>query len=326
MEVLQKAIQTQQHSTQHLLKLIYNKLLTQQWKARSATHISPTCSYCHRYDETFDHLQKCDNPLSRNYQTNLLTTTISFLRTNHFPTSFRDLFIAALTDWLEDKPPLQTKPTRTSTHDCIYRQTRIGWHLLFKGFASKAWQRQLQRDMYYTQMSKVEQGKKAKYGHQEDNLFAKLISFLWTQQTEFWKQHLESKFTNTTIPARLQPIRLLEYQAKVRILHQRRSDCLPAHRDHYFYTDVESFLQIATIQHLQKYIHNYELAIHTSIKTYRNLPHTNITAFPGFTRSTTSNERHHDLPLSHQARRNLQHHKHTRWKPMTTIKTFFKVS
>ena len=142
-----------------------------------------------------------------------------------------------------------------------------------------------------------------------------LIKTIWTSLSTLWTNHLNHVHQKAdNIPS---PEKRLEMQTKIRMLHQRRQNCLAAHRERYFHDDLDDYLAQATNSQMETYITNYEPRIYDSIKQSQNNDTlSSILAHNGFTRTAPSGTNrprslaNSDVPI---------HPKHSRWRPTSTI-------
>ena len=307
----QRATARYQTSETHLLKLVHNKLPTRSETAKVNPHTSDQCHYCPER-ETFDHLLRCGNPQSHNFRKDLTDSLDSYFARSNTPPAFTHAFHSALQDWLQH-PPLTPHNTRSQGNSvCTKAQDKIGRHLMLRGFLTIAWRR-----LYKTETQRKHPSPKT----DPSDFLCGLIKVMWQAQTKFWENHLQTihnNHNNNPSPGQLE--KALEYKTKITYLHEKKHLCLHAHREHYFYTDVEEFLNTATISQMRQYLHHYENAIYQSIKDAKNTPTKSIFTFEGFTRGAVNPTKQPHQHIITQTR-DLHTRKHTRWKKTTQATT-----
>jgi hypothetical protein len=227
----------------HLLKLVHGKLPTRKHKSRFELHVSPQCHYCNE-EETFDHLARCQNPISKQFRTNIIRNIRAYCSKHHLPAKFTTVIATAVNDWIHNREPLRSTPVPLSAHPCIRSQSQIGWWQFLLGFHSASWQ------TFLVSACRRE--------HQLDDpsaVMTGIIQTLWTSLSEFWISHLTHIHRNDQ-PGIHQTStdHVAEYKAKIRLLHERQDQCQAAHRDRYFHPDVEQFISNSTGHQLRSYI------------------------------------------------------------------------
>ena len=220
---------------------------------------------------------RCSHVVSIKFRRDHFAAVLHFCNKNHAPKAFTTLFLKAIKDFLQDKSPLQGTPQTNVVNDLIHSQEQIGWHLFMRGFLSTLWERFLQAQI-------LRQLPTDKRLTMEPAAFITgLIKTLWTSMSTLWTNHcnhVHRKDDNGPSPDKL-----LELQTRVRTLHSRRNDTLAAHRDLYFYEDLEAHLRNATVQELRTYLLNYEPNILASIKRSQDMAGNSLIDFFGFTRT-----------------------------------------
>ena len=294
------AARTFESTDTHLLKLLHGKLPTRKHKSRFELHVSPKCHYCSD-DETFEHLVRCQNPISNQFRTNIIRKIRAYCSQHHLPAKFTTVIATAANDWTHNRDPLLSTPVPQSAHGCIRSQTQIGWWHFLLGFQSTSWQNLL-----------VTTSRRSAQAVEPSAIMSGLLKTMWTSLSEFWTAHLthihrsnQSSINDTSVD------QVAEYKAKIRLLHERRHECQAAHQDRYFHPDVEQFLSISTGYQLRSYILHYETSIHASIRARLQAQTTTLFHFPGFHRplrnATTAPA---PIPDSEEP----PHHNHTRWR------------
>ena len=107
----------------------------------------------------------------------------------------------------------------------------------------------------------------------------------------------------------------------IRLLHNLKEKTLAAHRDRYFFGNVEEYLQRATSNQMHNYITRYRPVILNSIRqATKTATHSmTITSFPGFVRTSNTTR------STHVSQEETPHRKHTRLRTLTRrITTFFR--
>jgi len=158
-----------------------------------------------------------------------------------------------LSKWLQRDTPDRTTlyPRLLLLYDA---QQEIGWDLMTRGFFAKEW-------MTITTIYHPHQTKP--YNH--DLLFPKLISELWNQQLEFWKQYQDTRHSEVDNPQEVTAVHA-ELQSQVRHLYTFCDRVLPIQRHHLFPTELDHFLTISTTATQPKnYVDQYSPAIKLSI-------------------------------------------------------------
>jgi hypothetical protein len=304
-EVFRRAANHHNSPRTQLTKLVHDKLPTRYELAKSNPIQSPYCTHCGA-KETFRHLLGCTHPTSKKFQSDTYTAIEDYLLKMGTPDNFREKFLSGLDiSWQATLPDGTTARQALKSH----HQSEIGWYLLLKGYLSTTWRQEL------TSMSENSRCKPV-------DVLAGITKILWNEQLKFWEAHQNAQHTPSTSPSTKSQEKLLEYKAQVRTLHAKRSKCLQAHQDQYFYEDVEAFLSSSTAYQMKLYLHHYEHAIDQSVKAAQQNPSRTIFTFPGYTR-TPNRSREPRLPEhtniinvnnSTGNRGPLLPHKHTRWK------------
>ncbi len=196
--------------------------------------------------------------------------------------------------------------------------------MLPKGFLSNAWGR------LYTEIN-TEQPFPSPIS--ANDLLKGLIHLLWQTQMTLWDNHLKAQNHQIADTSIRVMDKTIEYKTRIRLLHDRKSQCLHIHREQYFYLDVEQFLHSATNAQMKAYLHHYEPVIQQSIKdaaktrlrpiftfTGTRQPRSTPTA-PPLHKTTHQNHTVPTFPINNE--RAAFPHKHTRWKPERSLHEFF---
>jgi hypothetical protein len=322
-DLFERAASNMSVSPVQLMKLVHDKLPTRHELAKSNPFQSKTCKHCEA-DETFYHLVTCCNPLSTKFRQNVYDRVDVYFQNTNTPVGFQKAFHRGLDQCFFTSSPRHASHGTGLDHS----QQTIGWHLMLKGYWTKSWRQQYTRCCSYD--SALPPSRPLDY-------LANLLRLIWTEQLQFWTDHQKVNNPSSTVGHPRQPEdKLLQYKARIRVLHAKKSQCLHGHRELYFHADVEEFLQDATGSQMKHYLHNYEQAIYDSIKHAQRVPLRSIFTFPGYTR--TPAQRTTPRPIGHPpdpfnsnsstaTRGNVIPHKHTRWKKftksITSIRHFF---
>ena len=168
-------------------------------------------------------------------------------------------------------------PTEVTLHQSLPQifcdQNAIGWDLLPRGFLSTAW-----RKLYVESAS----ANPLTFASRPTHFLSGLVRRMWSSQLKYWQDFTEATHNTNGADTWVASEKRREYQERIRILHQKRSECLHAHRDHYFYDDVAAFLDQATIPQMKMYLHHYSPAISQSIQDAKKSQTRQIFMFPGF--------------------------------------------
>jgi hypothetical protein len=278
--------------------MVHNLLPTRKHKSRFQEHVNTLCHYC-REDESFDHLLRCNNPVSEKFRTAMIRSIRAYCFKSHLPPAFTTVFAGGVKDWLFLRDPLRDRPIPISAHPCIRHQTAIGWNLLLRGFVTTSWTSFLRATSQQQPIPNADN---------PSQIFAGLIKSMWTPMSEFWQNHLAHIHRPSPDHHGSSSLdRTTEYKAKIRLLHTKQRLCLAAHRDHYFYDDVEAYLQLATGNQMRSYILHYEKSIYDSIQAQTRAQTTTLLQFPGFQRQPPP-------PAPPPDNEEPLPHKHTRWR------------
>ena len=113
---------------------------------------------------------------------------------------------------------------------------------------------------------------------------ATLLKLLWSAQLNYWNEYTNAQHRDEN-NRRITPAdKTTQYKLRIRHLHDQQHKCLPGHRNLYFYSNVEEYLEQATNTQMRLYLQHYEPAIHRSIAAARQQPTSTLFRFPGFTR------------------------------------------
>jgi hypothetical protein len=137
---------------------------------------------------------------------------------------------------------------------------------------------------------------------------------MWTSLSTLWTNHCNHVHRKDDKGP--SPDKLLELQTRVRTLHSQRNDTLAAHRDLYFYADLEAHLRTATVQDLCTYLLNYEPNILASITCSKANSGNRLTTFFGFTRTVETSIQpgcSGEPPI---------HPKHSRWRTIARVPSY----
>lgn len=322
-ELLKRAVTNTKQNHVQMSKFLHDKLPTNIVLAKSNPNQRRTCHYCTE-DETFYHLLCCHNQLSADFRREITESVETYMDNKGLPNRFRREFLQCIHISLQPQPPDEPPPTPA----CITSQLELGPRTFLKGLFTNQWRLLLTNTIQQDTNSDPLNGLDTLMG---------LIRIMWTTQLKLWESHLKMQFNSQHGPTITQLDRTAQYRQRIRALFTKRDQCLPSHRDTYFPPDVEEYLEQATPTQMRHYLHHYEAAISKSIQSATAHPMRSLFTFPGFIRhsinpfrqpSPTSNP---TLPHTNQATNGARgaplHHKHTRWRnvtsPMTSIRNFF---
>jgi hypothetical protein len=269
------------HTDNHLMKLVYDQLPTQAYKAKQGgqTWLPTKCRHCHQgTDETFAHLLRCDHPYSQRFRKSLPLKVLKYCMKKQIPHNFQVTLVIALEDLLRDKPPLERIETGPAVHKLIHAQKKIGWHHILRGFFSNQWQDYLEYELNHNPSAKAPEY------FDYASFYSGLIKLIWAQQSLLWK---DLQLPASVAPTTDTPIaKIEEYKIEIRHLYTLRPMVLPEHRDDYFPRSLSDFLNRSTAAQLQNYINNYKPAIRRSVKIAKRRSTNShpIFTFPGFHR------------------------------------------
>lgn len=311
-----------------------DKLPTNYVKSRYQTWTSSRCHLCTQ-PETFDHLclSSC-NPNSVNFRANLTTSVDAFFMKTATPVPFAQCFHAAMEAWfhLADASHELHWPGPASL---LQAQQLIGWPRMFRGFFAIHWTTfrrhciQLDRNNAWWEENKTADSNPEEGDTISDaNTFtvtfddtyspslptikldphryiARLIKLIWDELGTLWRSHLDT--IHVTNPDTHND-RHHSLCLQIRALQNFQSQTLADHRNRYFFSNVDNYLQNATISNMQNYIERYRPVILNSIRQATKLATRapSLLTFPGFTRTTSSTR------AIHASQEETQHRKHTK--------------
>jgi hypothetical protein len=137
-------------------------------------------------------------------------------------------------------------------------------------------------------------------------ILSRLIRLIWKHMGTLWRDH--TSFIHAS-ENRQSPVHRQDLQDQIRALHSMKAQTLSAHRDQYFFPDVNDFLTQATNLQMQRYISRYRPVILNSIKQATKV----ATTGPSIT--TFFQRLHHVQPQRtplHPTQEEPMHRKHTR--------------
>ena len=329
-QVLESAVKSTVIPQTQLVKLVHGKLPTRYELSKSNLLQRHDCPYCHT-PETFAHLLRCTNQGAQQFRDDLLEAIEDYFTRHEAPQTFRQTFFVSTQYWLDPSLPSVPESTPSTRPVPLIAQQQIGWELLPRGFLSISW-----RKLYEETSPNA-----ITHSSRPIPFMAGLVKLLWTRQLQYWQAYTTKQNDSANPHSWSVSEKRLEYQTRIRILHQQRSECLHAHQTQYFYDDVESFLTQATNTQMRMYLHHYTSAISHSIVSAKRSQTKTIFQFPGFThlskRCLRSAATRPDQRFTQSASpilpgiRGVQIiRKHTRWRnvsPSTTsIRAFFSPS
>lgn len=310
----------------HLMKLVHDKLPTNLAKSRYSNHSSAQCHFC-PHPDTFNHLctSTC-NERSLSFRHHLIQEMTEFLHENT-PKAFSVTFLNALHIWLDSNVRASPHPWE-GPPGLKHKQHTIGWTQMFRGYFTKEWRRYLQRTIKEHQVqkwlyenerrrSKTEVEKQEVYNPyaygkltstyvSPVRILSKIIRKIWTLMGNLWRQHTSYLHDSQSSSS---PLHRQELQAQIRAMHLLQDRTLAAHRETYFYRDMEQFLEHATNLQMRRYISRYRPVILRSVSQATKVATNShlITMF--FSRQSSIQSRPQVL---HQAQEEPIHRKHTR--------------
>lgn len=196
-------------------------------------------------------------------------------------------------------------------------QEKIGHCLFLKGFITTSFRHYIQTTLSESAMAEV----KAR------EIVVGIIHAMWESQYSFWTKYQEAQFDaasgdmTTRIHDQYQECRL-----RIQLLHSKQQQCLAAHRDMFFHSNVAEFLASATLTQMKAYLHQYEPAILHSVKAALKLTSRSLHEFPGFTFQRRSSRPPQTTVRPQSTRNGKNPHKHSRWKPgpfLNTLRDYF---
>jgi hypothetical protein len=257
-----------------ITKLVYNQLATQPRKATTGGHpwVDTQCPHCNDTSATFQHILRCNDPAAAIYRDKLLTTIDTICHRRHAPRMLRQTLREWFSKWLQHDTPDRTTldPRLLPLYDA---QQEIGWDLMTRGFLPKEWM--TITTIYHPHRKKP---------NNHDLLFPKLISELWNQQLEFWKQYQDARHSDAENHLEVTASHA-ELQSQVRHLYSFSDRVLQIQRHRLFPAELDHFLAISTSTQLKNYIDQYSPAIKLSVRhaTRRSIHNTRSLFTYGFT-------------------------------------------
>ena len=247
------AARTYSSTEVHLLKLVHDKLPLRRQVSRHQCWTSDQCHYCSELD-TMDHLQTgiC-NTVSIEFRTSIRKSITQYLSRRQCPPAFITMFLSTLQSWFDPAYPSPTPP--------LLEQTTIGLRLMTRGFISLRWRQDLSTSL------KRSNGGHTPLDHDMTSTLAGLIKVMWNAIGQLWLDHLAT--IHETTKSTQSPITLESLRSRVRLIHALQPHTLPIHA-HYFPSNLDAFLQKATIQSLNSYITHYLPPIEHSLKIARS--------------------------------------------------------
>jgi hypothetical protein len=262
-----------------ITKLVYNHLATQPRKATSGGYqwVDSQCPHCTDTLATFHHILRCKAPTAIACREKMKTTIETICNQRRAPNILKQTLHDWITTWLKNDTPTRTNQDQRllALYDA---QAAIGWDLMTRGFFAAEWS---------TITATFHPHREKPYNH--DLLFPKLISELWKQQLEFWRQYQEARHS-TPIHHNDITAPHAELQAQVRYLYTFHEQVVQTQRQHLFPPDLEHFLESTTTAQLNNYVMQYTSAIRLSVRqaTRRSQSHTRSLVSYGFTTTTTN--------------------------------------
>ena len=269
--VLESAARSTVIPRTQLVKLIHSKLPTRYELSKSNVFQDPTCPHC-RLPETFTHLLRCTSREAQQYRDALLETIEEYFTRHEASPEFRQTFFSSTQYWLDPPTPEDQTDPGSSYPPEFEEQNKIGWSLLPRGFLSSSW-----RHLYEASSTKA-----LTFASRPIPFLAGLLKLVWDSQLKYWQEYNDKKKDTENPEGWAVSEKRREYQARIRLLHQKRPECLHAHQSQYFYDDVDTFLNQATPTQMRQYLHHYTSAISQSIVAAKKSQSRTIFQFPGF--------------------------------------------
>jgi hypothetical protein len=244
--------------------------------------------------------------------------------------------------WMSQQEPTVVSQW-TGPRSLLQEQQAIGWKQMFRGFFSLKWSQHLQfcirEDMnsqwcernlgpddnneglgeFVVHFEEAVGDSPATAWRDAHQQLAGLIKVIWAELGDLWRKHNEFIHQDGLSHHNSMQLDLCNH---IRYLHKFKEKTLAAHRDKYFFPNVESYLQGATPRQMQQYIAQYRPVILNSIRQATNLATQALTIpqFPGFTVISNSTR------TLHVSQEEAQHRKHTRLRNLlpSRITTYFK--
>ena len=315
------AARTYSSTEVHLLKLVHDKLPLRRHVSRHQCWTSDQCHYCSELD-TMDHLQTAIcNTVSIEFRATIRTSIKKYLSRRQCPPAFITRFLSTVQSWFDPAYPASS-PTSP-----LPEQTMIGLRLMTRGFLSLRWRQDLVTSLHHSN------GGHTPTDHEITSTLAGLIKVMWNAVGQLWLDHLAT--IHETTKSTQSPITLESLRSRVRLIHALRPHTLPIHA-HYFPSNLDGFLQKATIQSLTSYITHYLPPIEHSINTARSAaasaietrpecptpapqsPTSGVGTSPSSTPSPLINLSVHP-PTSHPAMEETPHRKRNRRRRFTRV-------
>ena len=250
------AARTYSSTEVHLLKLVHDKLPLRRQVSRHQSWTNAQCHYCSSYD-TMDHLQtSICNPMSPKFRSMICKSVQHYLSRRQCPQTFSQRFMNTLQSWIDPLHPMVNSDQHPP------EQVTIGLRLITRGFLSQSWRRELSAAITASSPSANEPN-----DHELTSTIAGLIRTMWTCVGQLWLDHLTT--IHETAKSTQSPVTLASLRERVRLIHALQPNTLPIHA-HYFHSDLDDFLEKATIQSLTSYTTHYLPAILRSLKLARS--------------------------------------------------------
>jgi hypothetical protein len=277
----------------------------------------------------------------------------SYLIKSNAPDQFSHAFNQAIHHWFQSRNPGHVDTPRLAHPASMHHQKDIGWSQMIHGFLSNKWKTLYSQSRLNDRVEQwldheaetnmqphisntptqteaqheVEESPTGNNtpihwyeGRQAINptiFIAGLIRTLWETMSDLWAAHLQHVHDTTIQIA--QSVELKAIQDQIRALHAAKDNVLADHRDKYFHSNLNNYLQQTPIQQMKTYLDRYRPVILHSIKQATTLA-TNalkITSFPGFSRQRPTHDK------ASTVREEPIHRKHTKIRNRS-IKDYFK--
>ena len=138
-------------------------------------------------------------------------------------------------------------------------------------------------------------------------ILSRLIRVIWQHMGSLWHDH--TNFIHASSTGRSSPVHRQELQAQIRALHSLKTLTLSAHRDQYFYPDLDEYLNQASNLQMRRYISRYRPVILNSLRQATKVATTALPLTTFFPRTIPVQAKQ---PSLHPTQEEPMHRKHTR--------------
>ena len=237
-----------------IFKFQHNLLPTQATKNRWY-QTSPLCPACQELDN-ITHMFHCSHQSFCNWRRTFLQGLRKKLQTTNTDYALMTTLLDCLEIWLDGEQThyLNYPPQHK---DAIISQTEIGWHEMIQGYWSEEW----------TTLQHLSLENRNLVDERNTGLTwaVSITGYLFQQAHQLWEIHNKHIHKHTT--SLKDQDALSRKIFRITWLHQQKHRVLAEDRDHLFISNLESFLQTATIQDITHWLRQYEATIMDSIRT-----------------------------------------------------------